>query len=168
MGILRAVDTLGKRVAHARVRKGWSQNRLDKEAKWSQGRTSRLERDERGPSAPTLAKVAELLGVRADWLLTGALPMEAEEPASSRSDPLPNRALAARLARDDGVYEPAIQSVVDEKPDERAAMRSVLWWADRMRLRQREMIDGARGVAANAQTPEDQSGGRCAEPPPKK
>ncbi len=138
------MDTLGKRIAYARKRKGWSQNRLEKAAKLSLGMASRLEHDERAPTPDTLIKVSSALGVRVDWLLTGVAPMEVEEPASARSDRIPNRAEAARLARDDGVSEAAIRSVAGEGPDQLAMTRSVLWWADRMRVRQHELIDQVR------------------------
>jgi transcriptional regulator with XRE-family HTH domain len=153
------VDTLGKRIARARERTGWSQNRLEKEARISEGGVSRFERDERAPSAGSLRKIAAKLGVRADWLLTGAPPMEAAEALAAGTDPLPNRTLAAQLARDDGVYEAAIQSVVAEPADDRALRRTVLWWADRMRLRQREMIDATRDVTRDT-TPVTESGQR--------
>jgi transcriptional regulator with XRE-family HTH domain len=143
------VKTLGERVKYARELRGWSQNQLDKRAGFSVGRVSRIERNERAPSADTLAKLAATLGVRADWILSGLPPMEA---ASVEPDPVPNRAEAARLARDDGVYDAAIESVSREAVDANSLKRSVLWWADRMRLRQRELIEGTRDIGTPAPT----------------
>jgi transcriptional regulator with XRE-family HTH domain len=136
-----SVKTLGERVKHARERKEWSQARLEAEARLSQGMVSRLERNERGPAAETLTKLSTSLGVRSDWLLNGVLPMEAAE---AQPDAVPNRAEAARLCRDDGVHDEAIRRVLDEPADARAVARSVLWWADRMRFAQREMIADVR------------------------
>lgn len=136
------MDTLGKRIAHARTRKGWSQNDLEKKAALSLGMVSRAEKDERAPTTRTLSKLASALDVHVEWLISGTPPMELEEP--SQDDQVPNRAVAARLARDDGVHQAAIQSVVGEKSDALALTRSVLWWTDRMRMRQVEIMGTSR------------------------
>jgi len=83
------------------------------------------------------------------WGMTFAQLEEAalKDKASSRAEPdnardaLPKRTAAAALAREDGVYEGAIESVLAEQVSSQDAGRSTLWWADRMRLRQREMLD---------------------------
>ena len=94
----------------------------------------------------TIAKMAAALGVRSDWILSGTTPMEAE--AVPVQDAVPRRAEAARLAREDGVYEAAVLAVLAERPDPQALARSVLWWADRMRMRQAEMIGSLREAPA--------------------
>jgi transcriptional regulator with XRE-family HTH domain len=146
------VKTAGERIKHARELKRWSRNRLDAEAGLSQGMTSRIERNERAGMGETIAKMAGALGVRTDWILSGTSPMEAEQEPSV--DPIPHRAEAARLARADGVYELAVRAVLDEKPDEHALTRSVLWWADRMRFRQAELIGAAREAVRPDSAPE--------------
>lgn len=140
------MNTPGERIRHARELKGWSRNRLDAEAGLSQGVTSRLERNERAGMGDTIAKMAAALGVRSDWILSGTTPMEAE--AVPVQDAVPRRAEAARLAREDGVYEAAVLAVLAERPDPQALARSVLWWADRMRMRQAEMIGSLREAPA--------------------
>jgi transcriptional regulator with XRE-family HTH domain len=136
------VETLGKRIVYARKRKGWSQNKLEEEAGLSLGMVSRAEHDRRAPTTETVGKLATALGVRVEWLLSGTPPMEPEEP--SVDDPIPNRGRAARLAHEDGVPRAAIESVLGEKPGPEALTRSVLWWADRMRLRHIEMMGAVR------------------------
>ena len=59
---------------------------------------------------------------------------------AGRADPLPNRAEAARLARDAGVLPAAIQSVLDEQLEPGAESWSVLAWANRMQARQFEIM----------------------------
>lgn len=56
--------------------------------------------------------------------------------------PHPNRALAADLARADGIADAAIASVLAESVAPDDAGRSVLWWARRMKFRENQMEVG--------------------------
>ncbi|WP_437679958.1 hypothetical protein [Sorangium sp. So ce131] len=56
-------------------------------------------------------------------------------------DPQRRRAAAAELAREDGVHDAAINSVLEEEVTDAVAARSTLWWANRMKLRERELLD---------------------------
>jgi len=72
------------------------------------------------------------------------------------SEPQSARHQAAELAREDGVYEPAIQAVLTEPIPAEHAGRSRLWWADRMRYRAQEMLrsyDPGAPVHATTATP---------------
>lgn len=109
-----------------------------------------------------LPRLCRALGVNVAWLtesvgdppeLTGPIqPLRfdasawtaASAPASgiaASSDPYPRRTAAADIAREDGVSEEAVLSVLKEPVAERDADRSRLWWALRMRRRQLELDD---------------------------
>lgn len=92
-----------------------------------------------GVGGDILARIAKAAGIDAAWLITGE---GHPEPGAvvPESDPLPRRTLAAELAREDGVHDAAIQSVLIEAPEEGAAARSTLWWAWRMRAREYDML----------------------------
>lgn len=123
---------LGDRVKSTRLRRGFGSAELDRAAGVPQGTTSRLESKQRGKwggTATTVARVAKALGVNMEWLMTGAGPME--EPIE---DPIPNRALAASIARDGGIDEAAIQAVL-ALPIKSPETRTVLWWIDAFRTR---------------------------------
>jgi transcriptional regulator with XRE-family HTH domain len=98
---------------------------------------------------PTLAKMARVLDVDERWLGSGVgaaptptgvvPPLPATHYAPERvvelDDDYPHRAEAARIARDGGVADEAIASVlVDQLMAEQDP--PVLWWLDRMRLRE--------------------------------
>jgi transcriptional regulator with XRE-family HTH domain len=68
-------------------------------------------------------------------------------------DPLPHRAAAARLATEDGVYDAAIRSVLEEVPLSDSVGKSTLWWADRMRLRQHELVTNTGQIARTPKVP---------------
>jgi hypothetical protein len=65
-------------------------------------------------------------------------------------DPYPNRTLAAQLAREAGIAEEPIASVLAEDvPPDRAGWPA-LWWADRMRRRELDLM-GSLGTPAPGQ-----------------
>ncbi|MDI3286105.1 helix-turn-helix domain-containing protein [Polyangium sp. 15x6] len=124
---------LGDRVKQARQLRGIKSTELDRLAGVSQGTTSRLESKQRGKfggTATTVQRVAKALRVNMEWLMTGQGPMEETE-----EDPIPNRALAASIARDGGVDEEAIRAVLG-MPVKDAEARTVLWWIDAFRARE--------------------------------
>lgn len=61
-------------------------------------------------------------------------------PRPAVADPFPRRAAAALLAREEGIYDQAIEAVLTEPAPAGSEARSALWWADRMRLRQYEFM----------------------------
>ncbi len=124
---------LGDRVKQARQLRGIKSTELDRLAGVSQGTTSRLESKQRGKfggTATTVARVAKALRVNMEWLMTGQGAMEETE-----EDPIPNRAIAASIARDGGVDEDAIRAVL-AMPVKDAEARTVLWWIDAFRARE--------------------------------
>jgi transcriptional regulator with XRE-family HTH domain len=90
-----------------------------------------------GTSYQTAGRIADALGVDAQGLLGGA----AQQPEVPRHP----RARAADLAREDGVYEGAIAAVLAEEVSPEHAARSTLWWANRMKHRERELLDQESG-----------------------
>jgi transcriptional regulator with XRE-family HTH domain len=147
----REVSTLAERIVIARKRKGWSQNRLNTEAGLSQGIVNRYESGERGKeggSGDTLGKLAKALGVRVNWLMTGEDPME--DGPTGPVDPFSRRTDGARLAREAGVDERAVQSVLDDPPPSGSEAWPTLKWANMMQLRHAELVhrfdDGARAT----------------------
>lgn len=88
--------SVGQRVRQAREVRRLSGNELDRRMGTSQGYTSRLESSERQPRADTITKLAEVLEVRPQWLLTGEGPMvDQPEPTT---DTYPNREVAIAAA----------------------------------------------------------------------
>ncbi len=76
-GIIRSVETVGKRVQQARERRGYGANELDHLlGKTSTGYTSKLENSPRNPGTKTLNLLAKVLNVEVAWLADGTLPME--------------------------------------------------------------------------------------------
>lgn len=63
--------TLGERLLSARKDNGLSQPQLAEKARVDQSRLSKYERNETDPSTETLARLASVLGVSLDWLITG-------------------------------------------------------------------------------------------------
>jgi transcriptional regulator with XRE-family HTH domain len=142
--------SLGDRIKGAREAKGLGTNELGRLAGTTGATISRLEggeRSKRGGSIETVAKIASALGVRAEWLASGAGAMTAAD------DPYPNRAQAAGLARDAGVFEEAIREVLLEEVRPEDASRPVLWWADVMRTRALEMFSRTSGGARRPSRP---------------
>jgi transcriptional regulator with XRE-family HTH domain len=124
---------LGDRVRQARHLRELGSTELDRRAGVSQGTVSRLESKQRGKfggTATTVARVAKALRVNMEWLMTGQGPMEETE-----DDPIPNRALAATIARDGQVDEEAIRTVLGMQVKD-AETRTVLWWIDAFRARE--------------------------------
>ncbi|MEP7124704.1 MAG: helix-turn-helix transcriptional regulator [Byssovorax sp.] len=85
-------------------------------------------------------RVAELLGLDEREVLHGIKPAA---PVALKSNP---RQAAAVLAREDGVYEGAIESVLAEEDSPATVDRSTLWWAMRMKLREHELVEGSSSV----------------------
>jgi len=125
--------TVKDRVRVAREARGWSKNELEKRAKVAVGYISRLEAGERGQTRgitdSTLEKLATALGVSSEWLRSGEGSMYAEE----RQQPVPNRRLAEQIARDGGLPEAAIATVIS-RPGADENEHSVLWWLEEMQL----------------------------------
>lgn len=135
------MTTLPERIKIARERKGWTANRLGVEAGLSQGMIYRLEsgeRAKRGGSTDTLAKVARALGVRMQWLVDGSGSME------ETSAEAPARTAASAIAREGGVHAEAIRLVLAEPVDADDAARPILWWIDRMRRRELDLMSSPK------------------------
>jgi transcriptional regulator with XRE-family HTH domain len=95
-----------------------------------------------GASYQVAVNVARLMGVNERQILEGA---EDERPD--------RRGAAAELAREDGVGEEAIESVLRDPVAAGDEHRSTLWWAIRMKHREAELLTEkpkARGAAAPA------------------
>lgn len=129
--------TLGDRIRAALAARGINQTELERRAGFSRGYVSRLLDGKRGgkrTSHTAVSAIAIALNVRPEWLSTGDEPMDAEGTLSIPLPGLrfPNGAMAARIAREGGIAEPAIQDVLAE-PLEIDKDPPVLWWLDRMR-----------------------------------
>lgn len=136
---------MGDRLRQARLLRGLGVNELDRVAKLAVGTTSRLEhgdRGKRGSSGATVAKLASVLKVRVEWLLSGTEPMEAPS-----TDEVPNRAAAAALAREAGVLQEAIDDVLLEAVPPEDTHKPTLWWANRMQRRQFDLMQPGCGGA---------------------
>jgi transcriptional regulator with XRE-family HTH domain len=98
----------------------------------------RLEQnDQEGVTLRTLTALANGAGVSLAWLTTG------EGAPGASAEPVPARAAAAVLARDDGVWPEAIRSVLADELGPGEAERSPEWWLLRIKTREIEMIDEA-------------------------
>lgn len=73
-------ETVGQRVERAMHARGLGYNELDRALGVSEGYSSRLCSTPRNPRASTLLRLAEVLAVRLDWLVSGAGPMSDESP----------------------------------------------------------------------------------------
>lgn len=82
-------------------------------------------------SFATARAIAGALGITEQDLLAGR--------QGHHSD---RRAVAAELAREDGIIEDAIQSVLAEPLHAADAHRSALWWAIRMKRREIDLLGG--------------------------
>ena len=69
---------IGKRLAEAREKKGWTQERLAEKLGTSAQDLGQIEQGWRAASVPKLHAVARKLKVDPDWLLTGVDPNLAE------------------------------------------------------------------------------------------
>lgn len=76
------VTTIGGRIARARGRLEWGQDRLAGEARISRQSVSNYETDKRLPGVDELLALAGALGVRPEWLLTGEEPEERGGPTA--------------------------------------------------------------------------------------
>lgn len=133
-------SSLGERVLHAASLRGWGINQFGEKSGLTGGPVSRLSRrTERYAGAPeTLLRLAIAASVSPQWLAFGLGQPEEPSLPGSPADRYPNRATAAAIARQGGVGEAAVQSVVEEA-FALEADPPVLWWIDRMRLREAEM-----------------------------
>lgn len=105
-------DTIGRRIAQARLRKGLTQERLARALDASAQTVSRWERDAFAPDENYLPKLATLLGVTPAWIEYGV------------SAPT-NDAVTAAVETD-----PVVEQVIAEEdctPEEAAALRSANW-----------------------------------------
>lgn len=102
---------------------------------------TRLKRDpSSGADYETLRAIATAASVRVEWLADGEDPRDVVS-----AEPHPARALAARLCREAGIYDGAITSVLQETVTEAERQRPTIWWIDRIRFVEREILAGLRG-----------------------
>ncbi|TAN61468.1 MAG: helix-turn-helix domain-containing protein [Magnetospirillum sp.] len=83
------METLGQRIFTARKARRLSQDTLAKGLGVSRQAVIYWEKDTNAPEAPRIALIADILGVRTDWLLTGKEPMH----DSPELPPIPGEAL---------------------------------------------------------------------------
>ena len=142
------------------VRSGKTARELARAAGISTAQVSELQNSGIGAgwkTAESLGRVfqlsmPELMAAAADWStrhapLTPAAPDLREE----------RRALASRLAREDGVSDEAIRLVLAEEPTDQDMLRSTVWWILRMRRRDLDLA-GSTEPAPSAAKPD--AGGR--------
>lgn len=68
--------TVGQRIAHARQARGWSQTELGRACDMAPTQVSRYEAGRAAPRRVTMAKIADALAVRFQWLVSGDGGME--------------------------------------------------------------------------------------------
>lgn len=134
-------SSLGERLKHALKLRGWSVNHLGKVTGLTGGPVSRLSRrTERTAGSPDgLIKIADALKVELRWLADGRGPIERHQQTRTADE---RRALAAELAREDGIQDAAIEAVLAEEIRGEDAQRSTMWWGRRIRARDVEMESG--------------------------
>lgn len=125
-----SVSSLGERIRWIAETHYVSLNEVTRRAGMGMGTGSRLARDA-GPvkrSAETLRRIADAWNVSLEWLTYGRGQPERMPERATGADLYPNRAEAARIAREDGtVPSEAIEAVLSEVVSyERDP--SVLWW----------------------------------------
>lgn len=146
-GKLADVTTLADRIEWILASRGTSARALSLAAGLSQSHVGQLKRGQLSSqvAAGTLAAIARAAHVDPHWLQTGEGSPEVTTSPVNSLDVTPNRTEAARIAREDGVYEPAVLSVLAEEVGPATAGRSTLWWALRMRGRELDLL-GSRPV----------------------
>jgi transcriptional regulator with XRE-family HTH domain len=146
--------TLAERIRWVLTHRNVSARKLSLKAGLSQSHVGQLARGQLGNqvSGPTLVAIAQAAGVDPMWLQTGEGSPE-PAPEEERPDPAPHRTEAARLAREDGVFEAAVLGVLAEDVTPETASRSVLWWALRMKGREVELLQLAPGSEGHQDAP---------------
>lgn len=89
-----------------------------------------------GTSYLLAVKIAKLQKVDERELLWGESP-HVKRPADHREE-------AAQLAREDGVHEAVIESVLAEPITPENQGRSTLWWAAQIKMREAQVLAGGR------------------------
>jgi len=120
-----------------------------------------LKRDPGAVTLRTLMAIAEAANVSLTWLVTG------DEGPSVTTPTNAAREEAAHLARDQGVWEEAIRSVLADQPSPSEATKPTRWWLLRMQMRELDMLEEAMRRRAEAareertqQRPDEGSGER--------
>ena len=127
------MKTFDERLRYALDVRGISQHALARSTGISSGELSRMARGERGSrvSYVLVAKIARGLSVHLTWLGEGL--GDAPRTDESAADPIPRRADAARICRDDGrIPEHAIERVLTEPVTVEALEMSTLAWIELM------------------------------------
>ncbi len=143
-GRLRAVTRAGlseeqnervrKLVRECLARPGMNQPLLAEELGVSQGQISGLLSKRQGTTFPFVRALATFLKT-SEWDILGMVPPPRPAPQSPRE-------LAAELAREAGVSEAAIASILAESVPPERANWPALWWANQMVRRDAEMLPG--------------------------
>jgi transcriptional regulator with XRE-family HTH domain len=126
------------------VRSGKSARELAKAAGVSSTQISELQSQGIGAGWKTVEGLAKAFGMTMPELMTVANEWAASQPTPPPSPSLATsrRAHAADLAKEDGISDEAIRSVLAEPIREEDAQRSTLWWALRMRRRDIALVEG--------------------------
>lgn len=107
-----AMQTFADRLAAALTARGWSQNRLEREAKLSRGHVNRIIHGKGARAAPeTLVTIARVLGIDHDWLTTGRGSMfSSGEPAALPVSPASETRVTLDAVADlvNSAYDPTV------------------------------------------------------------
>jgi hypothetical protein len=112
--------------------------KIARETGFTTAHLTNVQKSERGVGDDFAHAMADYWGMTYGQLEEAA---SRDRGPSSAADPYPKRTAAATLAKEDGVFQRAIDSVLEEEVKPEDAQRSTLWWADRMRLRHRELLE---------------------------
>lgn len=89
-------ETMGRRVAETRARKGLTQRELAQKAELSVPFVSEIENDKRNVSSDVLLRLADVLGVSMDYLMKGEVRRETPQERAPTFPPSLNRAAQER------------------------------------------------------------------------
>lgn len=110
---------------------GENQVLLAKKLGVTQSAISSMLSGRQGTTYVVVERIAKLMNMPEHEVLGKTAPATTRRP----------RELAAELAREHGVNEAAILSVLSEPVAAEAEHKSTLWWADRIRWRERELLE---------------------------
>lgn len=131
--------------------------KIAREIGFSSAHLANIQKEDRGIGDDFAEAIAKYWGMTQAQLVEVAVAWASEQDSPAPSSKgavlimppkvsLANRDEAARLAQADGVWQPAIDSVLEDEVGAEEAARSVLEWARRMKLRELEMMKHGSGV----------------------
>lgn len=144
------------------IKAGQTAAQLAKAAKVSGAQISELKNRGIGAGWQTAEGLARVFGMTMPQLMELAAEWARQQSpavagtdraAEGKPELVARRLLAAQLAREDGVQEEAVVSVLHEEPDAKDAVRSTVWWILRMKHRELELIRDLENIENGLRAP---------------